>query len=137
MPARTSPRTPASPAWVLPGAGARAYARPALTVAQATALRDHAGKLLSHDEQRTVVQAIRADTVEGTLPVALMMSFVPQLISGDRFLLGDAVGNAVTDFGESEGSRSGSRTRSRTRTCPPLGRACGRCSLHSRVALAS
>ncbi len=103
--ARTDVELPASacPAWVLPGAGARAYARPALTVAQATALRDHAWKLLSHDEQRTVVQAIRTGTVEGTLPVALMMSFVPRLISGDRFLLGDAVGNSSTEIADSEG----------------------------------
>jgi hypothetical protein len=84
------------PTWVLPDADAHAYARLALTEPQVTALRDKAWPMLSVRERRGVFEATRERAVDGQLPVGLLMSLVPKLLTTDRFEIGDTVGDYFT-----------------------------------------
>jgi alanyl aminopeptidase len=81
------------PAWILPDAGAHAYARTAVTQAQAIALRDRGWKHLTVPERRGVVEGVRAQALDGKLPIGLLMSFAPKLLAGGRYEIGDALGD--------------------------------------------
>ncbi len=84
----------ACPKWVMPNAGGLGYYYTALDAATAAALRDIGWKWLSVDERRVVFEDVRAQAVQGKLPVALVMSFVPKLVAGgDRFSTNDALGD--------------------------------------------
>lgn len=81
------------PQWLLPDAGAHAYARVFLDEGQAIALRDHAWLSLSWAERRAVFDAVLLEAIDGRAPVALAMSFVPKLLAGGRRAIGDALGD--------------------------------------------
>jgi len=82
----------ACPKWVMPNAGGLGYYYSALDAGAAAALRDLGWKYLTADERRVVFEDVRGQVVQGTLPVALLMSFVPKLVAGgDRFAIGDAL----------------------------------------------
>ncbi len=81
----------ACPAWVLPDAGAHAYARIALTEPQVVALRDHGWAKLTWPERRAVFEAARSRAGDGKLSIAAFMSLAPKLLAGSRFEVSDAV----------------------------------------------
>ena len=83
----------ACPGWILPDAGEHAYARTLLTPEQAAALRDHAWASLTSRERRAVFDSVRTRVGNGQAPVALLMSFVPKLLGGDRFTIAAALGD--------------------------------------------
>lgn len=96
----------ACPRWVMPNAGGLGYYYTALTASAATALRDTGWAALSWAERRVVVEDVRGQVMQGRLPVALLMSFVPKLLAGtDRYALGDALGDRWS--GDFAGAPSG------------------------------
>ncbi|HUJ59368.1 MAG TPA: M1 family metallopeptidase [Kofleriaceae bacterium] len=93
------------PRWVMPDAGGTGYYRTAPTVEQVKALRDEAWPQLTWIERRAVFFDVsesarvrrrgrRADVVTAPttrLPLPLALSFVPKLMAGDRFAVGEAI----------------------------------------------
>ncbi len=82
----------ACPAWVMANADGVGYFYTAHTEKAAATLRDQAWPLLSGPERRVVFEDVRAQVLIGKLPIATLMAFVPKLLGGDRFAVGDALG---------------------------------------------
>jgi hypothetical protein len=82
------------PKWVLPNTGGGGYYVTAMSRELTANLRDRAWPLITPLERRGMFEDLRRQVTLGRVPVALLMSFVPQqLASRDRHAIGDAIGD--------------------------------------------